>query len=161
MPGRITVAVVDGRSLSALEAAIGPSLAFLAYPDGEAQETGRTWKAPTGPGEPSIPPSPLEGKQTPSPTCETPALHYLECNSDQQETLAFFSFFLPPDTNKETSAGWPDLAVSLRARRLVMAMLAASGRETLLSRLVASQRALRASVHLPISNDSGAMIQVQ
>ncbi|OEH76710.1 hypothetical protein cyc_07388 [Cyclospora cayetanensis] len=256
LPSRVTVGVVDPRSLDAIEAAIGPDLLFLAFQDTAVmnlREFPSLSSAPrdsksaaagqVGGGQPQtaknkLQPDAADGvhaaadkgnEEVSVPSCcRTPALHFLECAPDQPHTLAFFSFFLPPhddgaspdaaaaatsvfagasseaagaaareaaaaaaegvaataartgaaniaaghtteggggatsaDASSSSSRGKTDLPVTLRARRLLVAMLAASGGSTLLGRLVSSGKALKAAVHLPISSDGGALLQIE
>ncbi|XP_026192009.1 uncharacterized protein LOC34623368 [Cyclospora cayetanensis] len=199
LPSRVTVGVVDPRSLDAIEAAIGPDLLFLAFQDTAVmnlREFPSLSSAPrdsksaaagqVGGGQPQtaknkLQPDAADGvhaaadkgnEEVSVPSCcRTPALHFLECAPDQPHTLAFFSFFLPPHDDgaspdaaaaaTSVSRGKTDLPVTLRARRLLVAMLAASGGSTLLGRLVSSGKALKAAVHLPISSDGGALLQIE
>ncbi|KAL8444530.1 hypothetical protein Emed_006177 [Eimeria media] len=177
LPGRLAVAIVDRRPMSDLEAAVGSSLSLL------AGRIGETAAAP-----PAAAPAPaaaaVKTRATTSASCSTPAVHYVESMADQQHPRVFFSFFLPaveleatsPITASATGAATTaaataaavaarlreeELSLALRARRFLVAMLSATARGSLIARLRSSGLAQQAAVHLPISNDSGAVLQVE
>ncbi|KAL8437782.1 hypothetical protein Efla_006674 [Eimeria flavescens] len=174
LQGRLAVAIVDRRPMADLEAVVGPSLSLLAsrIADATPAAAGSAAAAAAAAAGSGLPRAAGRG------ACTTPALHYLECMADQQHPRVFFSFFLSPPESESfplaAAAGGSaaaaaaaarsrelSLSISLRARRLLVAMLTATGRSCLMGRLIATGVALHANVHLPISNDSGALLQIE
>ncbi|CDJ44420.1 hypothetical protein, conserved, partial [Eimeria tenella] len=166
-PSQLTVAVVDPRPLSVIESAVAPALQYLSPAAAEAAAgTGALAALAAAAAAAAVAPreddaAAAAAAAEPPSSCPTPAVHLLECASDQQNLIAFFCFFLPPAAPAAAAgaAAAADVAAVLRARRLLVEMLAAPGGDSLLGRLVKTGKAVRAAVHLPVSSDAGGLLQ--